>query len=136
MIRIPCAALRPALTRAYSSVSLANRDCACFDLSRLPSGLIASLGISLDDFQLYPSFYKPEEQSLLLSSALALMNRKASVEERSHMKAWRSRNRGHKVEPGSFLPVGFFSSWIGDYVLNEDVQDEAYSFEQSHFDTV
>ena len=97
---------RAIATSTRSSVNLANRHDPNLNLARLPESLMQHIGIDTNDFQLYPDFFDAKQQSTLLSSALALMNRKASVEERSHLRAWRSRNRGHKPAPGSFLPVG------------------------------
>lgn len=124
---------RAITTSSRASVNLANRHDPNLNLARLPESLMQHIGINTNDFQLYPDFFDAKQQSTLLSSALALMNRKASVEERSHLRAWRSRNRGYKTAPGSFLPV---CPLVRRQSLLIKLQDEAYAFEQSHFDTV
>lgn len=73
-----------------------------------------------DDYVLYPKFLSAEEQAVLLEASLKKLDTAESMEARSHRRNWR-RSQSKEFTKGygaGFLP------------------EEAYLFEQGHFDQV
>lgn len=94
------------------------------DASRYRQATADEHVVDPDDFVLYPSFFDEDEQRLLLRCALAKLDLASSSREaRKKRRLWKERTQDHTGggTPGAeadFLP------------------DEAYAFEEGHFDGV